>query len=227
MDIDSNVLQVNPQVSTLTVQVNIDPSSSSTLSEQQITILESEHVQDLSLSASDPSLSDLEILEQPPQDILESDYIESELFNINSEMKDLVHLRRMPTLPIVYEEHWASLKRKASDLIEAVSKKCIKIKAATFRRFLKNLQSAEQARTPVLYLVNEPFYSESDYVSREARIFKLLKQKLAKQQKESKAREDSLLQRQLALEDLVKKQSEQIDQMMAMIQQQQQQQPNL
>jgi hypothetical protein len=140
-------------------------------------------------------------------------------------MQDLVHLRRIPSLPIVYEEEWASLKRKASDLIEAVSKKCIKIKAATVRRFLKNLQSAEQARGPKLYLENAPFYSEADYISREARIFKMLKQKLAKQQEESKAREDSLLQRQLALEEIVKKQSEQINQMMTMIQHQQQ--PNL
>jgi hypothetical protein len=140
-------------------------------------------------------------------------------------MQDMVHLRRMIELPIVYEEHWASLTRKASNLIEVVSKKCIKIKTAAVRRFLKNLKSAEQARTPKLYLANEPFYSESDYVSREARIFKLLKQKLARQQEESKAREDSLLQRQLALEDLVKQQSEHINRMMAMIQQQQQPNP--
>jgi hypothetical protein len=173
MDVDTDH-QVNPQALILTVQVNIDQSSSSTPPDQQITIPESEPVQDHSHSASDQT-SDLEILEQPPLDILEYDYIESELFKFNSEMQDLVHLRRMLELPIVYEEQWSSLKKKASDLIEAVSKKCIKIKAATVRRFLKNLQSAEQARTRKLYLANEPFYSESNYISREARIFKMLK----------------------------------------------------
>jgi len=83
-----------------------------------------------------------------------------------------------------------------------------------------------------LYLANAPFYSESDYVSREVKVFKMLKQKVLKQQEESKAREDSLLQRQLALEETVKqqselpkKQSEDINRMMALIQQQQQPNP--
>jgi len=60
----------------------------------------------------------------------------------------------------------------------------------------------------------------------------MLKQKVLKQQEESKAREDSLLQRQLALEEIVKqkfellkKQSEDINRMMALIQQQQQPNP--
>jgi hypothetical protein len=100
-----------------------------------------------------------------------------------------------------------------------------RVKAATVRRLLKNLQSASQARGPKLYLTNEPFYSEADYMTREARIFKMLKQKLAKQQEESKAREDALLQRQLALEEIVKKQAEQMEKMMNMMQQQQQPKP--
>jgi len=60
----------------------------------------------------------------------------------------------------------------------------------------------------------------------------MLKQKVLKQQEECKAREDSLLQRQLALEEtvkqqteLLKKQSEDINRMMALIQQQQQPNP--
>jgi len=72
-----------------------------------------------------------------------------------------------------------------------------------------------------------PFYLESEYVSREVKVFKMLKQKVLKQQEESKAREDSLLQRQLALEEtvkqqseLLKKQSEDINRMMALIKQQ-------
>jgi hypothetical protein len=82
MDFDTDH-QINPQASISTVQVNPDQPSTSTLPDQLITIPESEPVQDMSLSASDQP-SDLEILEQPPLDILESDYIESELFKINS-----------------------------------------------------------------------------------------------------------------------------------------------
>ena len=53
----------------------------------------------------------------------------------------------------------------------------------------------------------------------------MLKQKLIKQQEESKAREDSLLQRQLMLEEMIKKQSEEINNMKALIQQPQQPNP--
>jgi hypothetical protein len=143
-------------------------------------------------------------------------------------MQALVQLRRVPTLFVDYEDRWKSLKSKASKLLDVVSKKCLKIQAAAVRRHLKNMHLAEQARGPIFYLANEPFYSESEYVSREAKVFKMLKQRMIKQQEESKAREDSLLQRQLALEEMVKqqsellkKQSEDITRMMGLIQQQQ------
>jgi hypothetical protein len=92
-------------------------------------------------------------------------------------------------------------------------------------RFFKISQSAKRARGPRLLLTNKPFYSEADYVTREERVFKLLKQKLARQQEEAKVREDALLQRQQALEELVKKQAEQMKEMMNMMQQQQQTKP--
>ena len=60
-------------------------------------------------------------------------------------------------------------------------------------------------------------------------MFKMLKQKVVKQQEESKAREDSLLQRQIALEEtvkqqaeLTKKQSEDFAKLMVLFHQQQQ-----
>jgi hypothetical protein len=202
--------------------INPDQPSSLTQPDQNLTIPESDPVQDLSLSASDQS-SDLEILEQPPLDILESEYIDSELLKILSEMQDLVQHRRMIDLPTAYEEQWSSLQKKATDPIEAVSRKCIRIKAAAVRRFFKDLKLAKRARGPRLLLANEPFYSAADYMTREARIFKNLKQKMTKQQEESKAREVSLLQKQQALENLVKKQAEQMEKMMNMMQQLQQQ----
>jgi hypothetical protein len=94
MDIDNH--QVNLQTSTSTVHIASDQPSSST---QPLTIPTSEPVQDLSLSDSD-----LEILEQPPLDILESEYIDSELLKILSEMQDLVQNKRMIDLTSAYEE---------------------------------------------------------------------------------------------------------------------------
>ena len=69
--------------------------------------------------------------------------------------------------------------------------------------FVSNVHTVED-QAPLLYLANTPYFSESDYLTREARIFKLLKQKIAKQQADAKAREDLLLQKQLELEAALK-----------------------
>jgi len=79
------------------------------------------------------------------------------------------------------------------------------------KRRLEESHSSQQLQSKPLYLANAPFYAESEYVTRESKVFKMLKQ-----QEESKAREDYLLQRQ---------QSEDIQRLMALIQQQQPQ-PN-
>ena len=137
-----------------------------TESEPSVSILDSEPIQNLTLSASDQpsSSSHIQILEQPPINILESEYIEAELLKISEEMQALVQLRRVHTLSVDYEDQWSSLKSKASELIDAVSKKCLRIQAAALRRHLKILHLAEQAKGPLLYLPNAPFYSESEYV---------------------------------------------------------------
>jgi len=51
-------------------------------------------------------------------------------------------------------------------------------------------------------------------MSREAKMFKLLKQKVLKQQEEAKVREDLLLQRQLALKATLKQRGALIEQLM-------------
>ena len=85
----------------------------------------------------------------------------------------------------------------------------LKLKLTTYHSvLLTNPHLAEKAKGPILYLANAPFYSESEYVSREDKVFKMLKQKVLKQQEESNAREDSLLQRKIALEETVKQQAE-------------------
>ena len=119
----------------------------------------SEPTQNLILSASDQPSSSSQILDQPPLNILESEYIEADLLKINEEMKALVQLRRVHTLSVDYEDHWSSLKRKV----------------AALKRHLRILHSAEQSTRPLLYLANGPFYPESDYVSRETKVFKMLK----------------------------------------------------
>jgi len=93
------------------------------------------------------------------------------------------------------------------------------------KRRLQESHSSQQLQSKPLYLENAPFYAESEYVTRDSKVFKMLKQKVLKQQEESKARENYLLQRQLALEEIVRKQSEAIQRLMAFIQQQQPQ-PN-
>jgi len=153
-------------------------------SETSVSIPDSEPTQNLTLSASDQpsSSSQIQILDQPPINILESEFIEAELLKISEEMQALVQLRRVPTLSVDYEDQWTSLKSKASELIDVVSKKCLRIQAAALKRHLRILHQAEQANGPLLFLAKAPFYPESDYVSREAKVFKMLKQKVIQQQ---------------------------------------------
>ena len=80
--------------------------------ELSVSVSGSEPTQNLIPSASDQpsSPSHIQILEQPPLNILESEFIEAELLKISEEMKALVQLRRVPTLSVDYEDHLASLK---------------------------------------------------------------------------------------------------------------------
>jgi len=89
-----------------------------------VSIPVSEATQNLPLTTNDQpssSSSPIQILEQPPTNLLESEFIESELLKISKDMQDLVHLRKAPTLSIDYEDQWASLKTRASDLMNDVS----------------------------------------------------------------------------------------------------------
>jgi len=187
--------------------------------EPSVSIPVSEPTHNLPLTTNDQpssSPSPIQILELPPtNNLLESEFIKTELLKISKDMQDLVHLRKVPTLSVDYEDQWASLKTRASDLLDAVSQKCIRIQAAAVKRHLKVLHSVEKAQAPLLFLVNAPFYPESNYVSREANMFKLLKQKVLKQQEDSKARDYFLLQRQLALKETLKQQAGLIEKLLS------------
>jgi len=49
--------------------------------------------------------------------------------------------------------------------------------------YVSNVHFVED-QAPLLYLANTPYFPESEYLTREARIFKLLKQKIGKQKEE-------------------------------------------
>ena len=165
--------------------------------------------------------------DQPPINILDSEYLDERLVELNDEMQSLVLLRNTPFLPFVYQDSWCNLTNRALNFIDGVAQKCCNIQARAMRRRLQESHSSPQLQSKPLYLANAPFYAWSEYVTRDSKVFKMLKQKVLKQQEEAKAREDHLLQRQLALEETVRKQSEDIKRLMALVQQQQQQtQPN-
>jgi len=177
------------------IEIVVRESVLVTESEPSVSIPVSEPTQNLSLTTTDQpsSSSTIQILEQPPTNLLESEFMETELLKISKDMQDLVHLRKVPTLSVDYEDQWASLKTRASELLNVVSQKCIRVQAAEVKRHLRDLHLVAKAKAHLLYLANAPYYLESDYLSREAKVLKLLKQKVMKQEEESKAREDFLL----------------------------------
>jgi len=128
-------------------------------------------------SSSSPSI---QTLKQPPPNLLESEFLEAEMLQISNDMQRLVQLRRAPTLSVAYEDKWATLKNRTSELLNTVSQKCIKIQAAAAKHYFSVVHSAEEDQAPLLYLANAPYFPESDYVSREAKMFKLLNQKVLK-----------------------------------------------
>jgi len=144
--------------------------------------------------------------------MLKSEFLEAELLAINTEVQRLVQLRRSPTLKIAYQEQWETLETRASELLSAISQKCIKVHNAASMHFVSNVHLVED-QAP-LYLANIPYLSESEYLTREARIFKLLRERIVKQQEEAKAKEVFFLQKQLELEATVKMQKDLIDQLM-------------
>jgi len=161
-----------------------------------------------SSSSSSPSIQTLK------PNLLESEFLEAEMLQISNDMHGLVQLRRSPTLSVAYEDQWETLKTWASELLNSVSQKCIKIQAAAYKHHFSTVHSVEEDQAPLLYLANAHYFPESDYVSREAKMFKLLKQKVLKQQEDAKAREDLLRQRQSELEAALKEQAALIAQLM-------------
>ena len=192
------------------VETVVPESVQVTESEPSVTITVSEQIQKptqtlpTTITQDQPSSSSLiQTITQTPPNLLKSEFLEAEMQKISNELQRLVQLRRSPTLKVAYQDQWATLKNRASELLNSISQKCIKIQAIAYMHHFSNVHTVED-QAPLLYLANTPYFPESDYMTREAKMFKLLKQKIVKQQEEAKAREDLLLQKQLELEAALK-----------------------
>jgi len=203
------------------VETVVSESIQVTESEPSVTITVSEPIQKptqtipTTITQDQPSSSSsIQTITQTPPNLLKSEFLEAEMQQISNELQRLVQLRRSPTLKVAYQDQWATLKNRASELLNSVSQKCIKIQAAAYMHRFSTVHSIEEDQAPLLYLANTPYFPESDYMTREAKIFKLLKQKIVKQQEDPKARGDLLLQKQLELEAALKRQEALIAQLM-------------
>jgi len=167
-----------------------------TESEPTVSVSNSEPTNNHPCDSNQPSSSShIQTSDQPPINIQDSDYLEEQLVEINEEMQNLVLLRKTSFLPFAYQDSWSDLKNRAFEFIDDVAKKCCRIQAHAMKRRLQESHSSQQLPSKPLYLANAPFYVESEYVTRDSKVFKMLKQKVLKQQEESKAMEDYLLQR--------------------------------
>jgi len=168
------------------VETVVPESVQVTESEPTVTITVSEQIhkptqtQPTAITNDQPSSSSsIQTITQTPPNILKSEFLEAEMQQIINELQRQVQLRRSPTLEIAYQEQWVTLKNRASELLNAVSQKCIKIQDAAYMHHVSIVHIVKD-QAPLLYLANTSYFSESDYLTREARIFKLLKQKIVK-----------------------------------------------
>lgn len=74
------------------------------------------------------------------------------------------------------------------------------------KRHLAAIHSVEKTKGPLLCLANAPFFSESEYVTRDAKIFQQMKKKLEAKDEEI----HKMKQKTEVLEDVVSKQAEEL-----------------
>jgi len=202
------------------VETVVPESVPATESEQTVAITVSEPIQtptqppSTTITNDQPSSSSstIQTLQQPPPNMLKSEFLEAELLAITAEVQRLVELRRSPTLQLTYQEQWETLHTRASELLSTLSQKCIKIHNAASMHYASLVHFVE-GQDP-LPIANTPYFPESEYLTREERLFKLLRQTILKQQEDAKAREDHLLQKQLELEAALKMKEDLIAQLM-------------
>jgi len=199
------------------VDTVVSESVPTTESEQTVEITVSEPIQtptqppSTAITNDKPSSSSstIQTLQQPPFNMLKSEFLDAELLAITAEVQRLLEHRRSPTLHLTYHEQWETLQTRASELLSTLSQKCIKIHNVASMHYATLVHFVE-GQDP-LPIANTPYFPESEYLTREARIFKLLRQTILKQQEDAKARED---QKQLELEATLKMKEDLIAQLM-------------
>ena len=189
-----------------------------TESEPSVTITASEPNQNptnnqTAITNDQPSSSTIQTTKSTNPNLLKSEFLEAELLEISAELQRLVQLRRSSTLTVDYQERWATLKTRASELLNTVSQKCIKIQEVANLHRISFVLLVEKDQAPLL-LANTPYFHKSEYLTREGREVKLLKEKAQKDQEAAKAREELLLQKQRELEAAIKRQEALIQQLM-------------
>ena len=107
--------------------------------------------------------------------LLKSEVLEPEVMNMHAELQRLVQLRRSSALTDDYQGRWASLKDRAYDFLDTISQKCIKIHQAANLHRIKSVHLIEEDPAPLL-LAYTPFYHKSEYLTREGRIVKQVKE---------------------------------------------------
>jgi len=204
------------------VETMVPESVQVTKSEPSVTITASEPNQNptnkqttnqTAITQDQPSSSTIQTTKSTNPYLLKSEFLEAEMLDMSAELQKLVQLRRSSTLTVDYQERWATLKTRASKLLNTVSHKCIKIQEAANLHRISSVLVVEEDQAPLL-LANTPYFHKSEYLTREGREVKLLKEKAKKDQEAAKAREDLLLQKQLELEAAIKRQEALIQQLM-------------
>jgi len=143
-----------------------------------VSVSHSEPTQKSNPSASDQpssSSSHVQIIDEPSSDILDPDYLDNQLAEINEEMHTLLNLRKTPFLPLAYQDKWPSVKDRMFSLVNNVSTKWCRIQAHAMKCRMKEHLSTKHLQSKTLYLTNSPFYAESDYITRESKVFQMLK----------------------------------------------------
>jgi len=202
------------------VETVVSESVQATESEQIVAVTVSEPIQtpaqppSTAITNDQPSSSSstIQTQQQPPPNMLKSEFLEAELLAITAEVQRLVEHRRSPTLHLTYQEQWETLQTRASELLSTLSQRCIKIHKVASMHYATLVHFVE-GQDP-LPIANTPFFPASEYFTREARLFKQFRQTILKQQEEAKAREDQLLQKQLELEAALKLKEDMIAQLM-------------
>jgi len=175
------------------VETVVPESVQVTESEPSVTITVSEQtkkpINQTAINDQPSSSSTIQTNKPTNPNLLKSEFLESEMMNLNAELQRLVQLRRSSSLTVDYQDRWTTLKARASELLNLVSHKCIKIHEAANLHRINSVHLLEEDPAP-LFLAYTPFYHKSEYMTREGMIVKLVREEAQKDIAAAKARED-------------------------------------